>query len=71
MKDFIVKDSKGNVVFKGMGGNANAFAQNNIYKYENLYVHYYSKDDIVLHYYIGETINPLGFAETTVCHDWL
>lgn len=68
---FTVKDSKGNVLFKGIGGDANAWAAKNVRSYGDLYVHYYGEDNIILHYFVGDIVDVYGTHANVVTTEWV
>ena len=69
-KNFTVKDNNGNVVFEGIGGNANAWAQTHVREYGDLYVHYYGESNVVLHWFVGDVTDVWGYTHESVCHEW-
>ena len=69
-KKFTVTDVNGNVVYTGIGGDANAWAARNIHVYGDLFVHYYGKDTTILHYFIGEVFDEWG-AHTGIVTEWV
>jgi len=66
---FTVKDNKGNVVFEGIGGDANAWAARNVRKFGDLFVHY-SNGISVLHWFVGPLTTIWG-ATNDVQHEWV
>lgn len=69
-KDFIVRDSKNNVVYKGIGGDANAWAARNVRTYGDLYVDYYGEGKNILHHYIGQVADVWG-TSTQPMTEWV
>lgn len=71
VKNFTVKDNNGNVVFEGIGGNANAWAARNVREYGDLFVHYYGGDETILHWFIGDVWDVWGMQYNQVCSEWV
>ena len=69
-KNFTVKDTNGNVVFEGIGGDANAWANNNVHTYGDLFVHYNNKTNNVLHYYVGNRATVWGNVKDIIT-EWV
>jgi hypothetical protein len=66
---FTVKDNKGNIVFKGICGDANAWAARNVHAYGDLFVHY-SNGINVLHWFVGSVTNIWG-TTNEVTNEWV
>ena len=63
-KNFKVYDSNNNVVFEGMGGACNAWAQDNVFIYKNLFVDYYNEHKNIIHWFWNKHIeDPLTGQE--------
>lgn len=69
-KNFIVRDSKNNVVYKGIGGDANAWAARNVHKFGDLFVHYPNGIN-VLHWFIGPVATIWGNVSNEVQQEWV
>lgn len=69
IKNFTVKDNNGNVVFEGIGGDANAWAARNVHKFGDLFVHYANGINI-LHWFIGPVTNIWG-TTNEVTNEWV
>ena len=69
-KNFTVTDSNNVVVYKGIGGDANAWASNNVRTYGDLFVHYNNKANNVLHYYVGNVPTIWGNVEDIIT-EWV
>jgi len=67
-KSFTVKDANGQVVFEGIGGDANAWAARNIHKFGDLFVHYPNGIN-VLHWFIGPVVSVWG-TTNEVMNEW-
>ena len=65
VKNFIVKDNNGHVVFEGIGGDANAWAEKNVCKYGDLFVHYYGENVTIAHWFMGE-VKSLFWGNVTI-----
>lgn len=63
-KDFIVRDNNNNVVYKGIGGDANAWAERNVRNYGDLWVDYYGEGNVILHYFMGHEADVYGCFTT-------
>ncbi len=66
---FTVKDNKGNIVFKGIGGDANAWAARNVRNFGDLFVHY-SNGINVLHWFVGPIADMWG-VHNDVTNEWV
>lgn len=66
---FTVKDNNGNVVFEGIGGDANAWAARNVRKFGDLFVHY-SNGINILHWFVGSVTNIWG-TTNDVTNEWV
>lgn len=69
IKNFTVKDNNGNVVFEGIGGDANAWAARNVRKFGDLFVHYANGINI-LHWFVGSVTNIWG-TTNEVTNEWV
>ena len=67
---FTVTDNNNVVVYKGIGGDANAWARNNVNKYGDLFVHYNNKANNVLHYYVGNVSTVWGNVKDIIT-EWV
>ena len=70
-KNFTVKDHNGNVVFEGIGGNANAWAERNVFTYGDLYVYYYGENNAILHWFVGTITDVWGYVNQSACNEWV
>lgn len=66
---FTVKDNMGNVVYEGIGGNANAWAANNVHEFGDLFVHYANGIN-VLHWFISDMVDIWGTHHNEVTNEW-
>jgi hypothetical protein len=71
VKSFTVKDNNGNVVYEGIGGDANAWAARNVHKYGNLFVDYYGEGNIILRHFMGYETDVYGFTAYKPMTEWM
>ena len=70
-KNFIVRDNNGNVVYEGIGGNANAWAARNVYQYGDLFVDYYGEGNDILHHFMGYDTDVYGSTTYKPMTEWV
>lgn len=52
-KEFIAYNRNAEEIFRGIGGDVNAWAKRNVPHYEDIYVDYYGEGQIIGHWYMG------------------
>ena len=71
VKNFTVKDNNGNIVFEGIGGDANTWAARNVHKFGDLFVHYYGENVTILHWFVGDVVDIWGTHHNEVTNEWV
>ena len=70
-KNFIVRDNNNNVVYKGIGRNAYAWAVRNVYQYGNLFVDYYGEGKNILRHFMGYETDVYGSTTYKPMTEWV
>lgn len=70
-KNFIVRDNNDNIVYEGIGGNANAWAAHNVHRYGDLFVDYYGNGNVILHHFMGYETDVWGRVTHKPMTEWM